>query len=293
MVEEFGKILSSSGEVMLKVWETRVTPKTRIFKRHFHTNFEIALILNGSGIYNTVSGDKEFSAGDIFVFAGNEPHFITRIDPPGLRALALQFAPEYLLEQSESIHSDSFSSLCFEHSPLFKSKIPKSEAEKLSEFLFQIKAELTEKNKGYRLGVRSLLNLFLISLIREHGYLAPVLTSGEDRRRMLTVLSYIDSHFTEAITLSEIANEISVTPNYFSTLFRSYFNIGLWDYISSKRIEKAIFLLSDTEKRLTVLDIATRCGFNSTANFNKIFKNKTGLTPSEFRRGKNLISIDR
>ena len=55
-----------------------------------------------------------------------------------------------------------------------------------------------------------------------------------------------------------------------------------WDYINIKRIEDSLTLLKSTN--LTVLDIATKCGFNSTASFNKIFKKTTGITPKEYRK---------
>lgn len=55
-----------------------------------------------------------------------------------------------------------------------------------------------------------------------------------------------------------------------------------WDYINIKRIDKAISLLSTTDE--TILNIATQCGFNNSANFNRIFKKITQLTPKQYRR---------
>ena len=63
----------------------------------------------------------------------------------------------------------------------------------------------------------------------------------------------------------------------------------LWDYISAKRINKAAQLLATETKTMNILDIATQCGYNSTANFNKAFKKITGMTPSEYRSNRNVM----
>ncbi|MBQ3064584.1 MAG: helix-turn-helix transcriptional regulator [Clostridia bacterium] len=52
-------------------------------------------------------------------------------------------------------------------------------------------------------------------------------------------------------------------------------------YITVRRIERAVGLLKTTDK--SVLEIATECGFNNTANFNKLFKNHTGTVPKAIR----------
>ena len=57
-----------------------------------------------------------------------------------------------------------------------------------------------------------------------------------------------------------------------------------WDYVNIKRTEYAKVLLNETDE--TVLSIALRSGFNNTANFNRIFKGVTAMTPSAYRRAK-------
>ena len=59
-------------------------------------------------------------------------------------------------------------------------------------------------------------------------------------------------------------------------------SVSVWEYIKIKRVEKAVGLLKTTD--LTKLDIAERCGFSSSSNFYKAFKNVTGKTPSEIER---------
>ena len=67
-------------------------------------------------------------------------------------------------------------------------------------------------------------------------------------------------------------------------LFRQVSDVTLWGYITDKRIGAAIQLLTDKHCNASMLEIATRCGFNNTANFNKAFRKATGSTPSQYRK---------
>ena len=65
-----------------------------------------------------------------------------------------------------------------------------------------------------------------------------------------------------------------------STVFKKYNGISLWDYITIKRVERAIELIRTTE--MTRLQIAAECGFQSPANFYKAFRRITGRSPQSF-----------
>jgi AraC-like DNA-binding protein len=105
--------------------------------------------------------------------------------------------------------------------------------------------------------------------------------------RIRPSLVYIDKHFTENISLEQIAAESGLSPCYFTRLFSQCFPMRLWDYVLSRRVDAAKRLLSG-EGDQTVLEIALNCGFHNTANFNRIFLRFNGITPTAFRKGGNL-----
>ncbi|MDX1301578.1 AraC family transcriptional regulator [Photobacterium sp.] len=92
---------------------------------------------------------------------------------------------------------------------------------------------------------------------------------------------FIQENFHRAISRDAIAKRFNITPNHLSRLFRQQGHMRFADYITWVRIERAKFMLKKYAFRLH--EVATRCGFQDVNYFYRVFKNKTGLTPSEYR----------
>ena len=96
-------------------------------------------------------------------------------------------------------------------------------------------------------------------------------------------------YICEELKLERLAEIMALTPNYFSHLFKKLNGITVCDYINAKRIEKATRILTSGSNKLTMLEIATTCGFNNTARFNKTFKKYRGFTPSQLKSDPKLL----
>lgn len=127
MINELGEI-STSGGVLLKMWEVIVPSGSRPLVRHSHIRFEITLITAGSGIYTV--GDKKYAIKpyEIFVFASNEQHCVTEVGKDGLKMINLHFEPRYLWGRSFDRLSNVNTNFCFQHSPNFENCIPADRA---------------------------------------------------------------------------------------------------------------------------------------------------------------------
>jgi len=86
-------------------------------------------------------------------------------------------------------------------------------------------------------------------------------------------------------TVQEIAEQLNLTPNYLSSLLKVHTGQSTQQHIHNKLIEKAKERLSTTD--LSVSEIAYELGFERPASFNKLFKQKTNLSPLAFRRSFN------
>lgn len=102
------------------------------------------------------------------------------------------------------------------------------------------------------------------------------------------VLSYIDAHYLEPISLDEIASACHISKYYLSHMFSDIKKQTVMQYIVNKRLDNARKLLDSTS--MTVEDIAFSSGFNNTSYFSRAFKEAYGVTPLCYRK-KNFDKI--
>ena len=105
--------------------------------------------------------------------------------------------------------------------------------------------------------------------------------------RLSMVLDYLDTHYSENITLEEAANIACFSKFYFTRLFKQYTNQTFYDYLSTKRIKAAEQML--IIPNLPITEISLKAGFSSLSSFNRTFKRLKGCSPSEYR---SLYSLE-
>ena len=96
---------------------------------------------------------------------------------------------------------------------------------------------------------------------------------------------YADGAYTESLTLSELGATYRKNEKYLGRLFKKEIGISFGDYVLSKRLKKAENLLKTTDEK--IIEIALECGFNNISYFNRVFKEKNGISPSEYRDSKS------
>ena len=94
-------------------------------------------------------------------------------------------------------------------------------------------------------------------------------------------LRYIADHYSEHLTLERVAEEVQLSPSYFSTLFRQIVGTSFREYLCKIRVEESKRLLLSTDYSLA--DIAISMGFPDQSYFSKVFKQIVGITPGKFR----------
>jgi AraC family transcriptional regulator len=96
------------------------------------------------------------------------------------------------------------------------------------------------------------------------------------------VVSYIEEHVSEPISLATLAHLARLSPYHFSRAFKQSFGVPPHRYHTNRRIELAKALLA--KRAFSVTDIGTRLGFSETSSFSAAFRKTTGLTPSRYHR---------
>ncbi|MDW7657229.1 MAG: response regulator [Bacillota bacterium] len=92
---------------------------------------------------------------------------------------------------------------------------------------------------------------------------------------------YIDAHIGESLSLEEMARIVYLSPVYFSKLFKTETGINFSDYVKKARVGRAIVLMQ--EIRYKIYDICEQVGYKNIRHFYKVFKQVTGMTPTEYR----------
>ncbi len=96
------------------------------------------------------------------------------------------------------------------------------------------------------------------------------------------VISYVNEHLAEALTIKQIADEFLISPSYLGTLFKKEMDMHFTEYVNKKRIEYAVVLLDSTTLR--VYEIVEKVGFLDKNYFLRLFKKYTGKTPGSIRK---------
>lgn len=94
-------------------------------------------------------------------------------------------------------------------------------------------------------------------------------------------IRYIHAHYTEELTLQEVADQVHISRNYFSLLFKKQTGRNFIDYLIHLRIQHARRLLGESDLR--VYEVAEQSGFGDVKYFSKLFRRMTGSTPQDYR----------
>ena len=91
-------------------------------------------------------------------------------------------------------------------------------------------------------------------------------------------------HLDENISLPKLASLLGVTTHQLSELLNIHKATSFYDFLNNLRHEESLRFLANDENELTIADIAYRSGYNNLNSFYKVFKEKTGQTPSQYKK---------
>ena len=106
-------------------------------------------------------------------------------------------------------------------------------------------------------------------------------SSQQDNPIIERAVAFINEHLSENISLEDTAQEVNVSPFYLSKLFKEEKNENYISYLSDLRMQKAQSLLRNP--RASIKEVSAAVGYNDQNYFSRIFRNKFGMTPTEFR----------
>lgn len=251
------------------------------YATHFHSDFELNMVLNTKG--KRIVGDsvEDFSFFDLVLLGPNLPHSWSGETIKGNRVVTIQFHKQFL--DFPLLNKKMFSPI--------KELLQKST--KGIQFLEEKNSPICKKilNLCKLTGFNASLEFFSILYDLAANPNQRVLTSSafdsesivreSKSRRISKICEYVNTNYMNPIKLSDIAAEVAMSDSALSHFFKKRTNRNLIDYINDVRIGYASKMLYETTHSIS--EVALFCGFNNISNFNRIFKKLKGQTPSNFR----------
>lgn len=269
---------------------TKAYPYTQYYMRkprkafhipvHWHDEVEIIYIQKGNiSIYIQ---EEVFHAkqGDLFFVNTGELHFMES-DDMGVEYYTLLFPLTFLSFQIEdALETEVF--LPLRQKKLLFPRLLNDVTEKIQvcKMIQELIAVNDKKETGYQLRTKILLLEMIEYLLKEKAFLQANFANNTDIQREL--ITFIQKHYTEKITLSMLAQEFHLSEKYVSWYFKEHFSISFMQYVLHLRMSKAKDMLVSTD--LSITEVALACGYPSVNLFIRNFKEVHGVTPLQYRK---------
>jgi len=254
---------------------------------HYHQEFELSFITEGSG--KRIVGDsvESFHPGDLIFIGPRIPHVWISGEMARTQHSGRTLESVYLLFNQVIL-------------PLGLTSLPEfkhvKRAIQLSERGMLIKGDTLNQVSNIMLqlpyqGRMKRLMLFYeilhiigtsesFTLLASEGYVKSKFETSNTR--VNNIHEFLMNNYREEINLEEIAELVHLAPASVCRFFKSATGQTLFNYLNKIKVDYACNLLMNTD--LNIVDISFDCGFNNLSHFNKQFKQITGKTPSQYRK---------
>lgn len=254
---------------------------------HWHSEVEFNYIICGEAEVRTTGHKYTFHNNEAFFINTNVLCAIDAI--PGRNPAVMDshlFHPVFLSGHFKSIFETKYLNPVLENKNIEIVEIrgKNNRQLKILTKLRQVSALQQQTNTEFQ--TRNLFSEIWLLLLEEIQEISdgrqPSRTINQER--LLTMMSYMHHHYTDKISLEDIAASASISKRECLRCFKSGINKTPFEYLMEYRLEKSARLLRTTD--LPIVDIAMQSGFSNSAYFGKLFKNIYQASPGAYRKSK-------
>ncbi|XXD09947.1 AraC family transcriptional regulator [Klebsiella sp. R445] len=243
--------------------------EVRYCEPHWHPAPELITVM--SGRFSIVVGQQnvELVQGDMVYINAEAVHSLCA-EEQGSSLVTVQFSPGLF----DELHTAPVLHWCTQGRS--KTVTDQQVYRRLSELL----AQLIDNQTPFQ---RIAMTYLLLDALVQAGEPAPHVESSLREEAMIKKgIDFINQHFDQPLTLSEVANHSGMSYSWFSRLFKKVSRHNFKEYLTLVRLNKARMLLRDT--RTPITDISHSCGFQEHKYLIAAFNKYCGLTPTEYRK---------
>lgn len=250
---------------------------------HWHDEIELIIIKKGQGFVHVDLIGYQIFAGDIIFVLPGKLHSITEDPGHTMEYENILFRKELLISEGEDLCANTFLNPlfcghlltdCYIHSSL-------SYYEEVQKVIGCIDEICSKQMTGYQLAVKSYLFQFFFIIISNLNKKAPQNAEHKKLDKLKLVIKYVEEHYSEPITLSQMAKLCFYSDSHFMKFFKQQMKESFVSYLNNYRLTIAVRLLTTTQ--ISIIEIANQVGFDNLSYFNRLFKRRYDITPKQMR----------
>lgn len=255
---------------------------------HGHEDFsELVIVLDGTAEHQVGNERYPIGKGDVFVINQDTIHgYHTAVN---FKICNIMFRPDLMFKPNSDIRQTAGFQALFVVAPHYlqnnhfysRLTLTLNAFEIVRQMTDEMLAEYHKQDMGWQSLLEALFIRFCVLLSRSYQEYRN--DTHSDILKLAAAIAYIEKHYTENISVSELALLSGYSERQLTRLFQSTFAVAPNRYITKLRMQKARQLLKDPA--CSIGEIAWSCGYEDQNYFSRVFRRETGFTPTAYRQG--------
>lgn len=267
-----GKFKKNDFSISETIEETTSNEK---FFLHEHDSYEILFFLEGDSRF-VIEGKNYFlESGDVVIVRKHEMHRVYHNSNARYHRVVLMVKPEFFTNYNCPNYETQFA-----HSQMGIGNRIKSDYVH-SSGLYDAFMRLKKYSGDYSLETEPVADAIVMEILYLINRIGKFSTSDVHDSQVEQVISYINNHYTEDISLETLENNFFLSKYYLCKIFRKATGLTIHDYISRKRLAKVRELRQNGK---SISDAAMLSGFSDYSSFYRAYKKLMGCSPKEVER---------
>lgn len=245
---------------------------------HWHNEYEMLGILKGRVEVKVRSESEILKKGDLMLINPNVFHAIKCMEGEENLCMIIQMHPDLFQEEEDSSYDIRF------YLDSTRDEIPACGFHHIFLRMSQVVYETIAEDKYAKFRARAQACCLIVDLLEYavHDFRLRESKTQDSKELIIEIIQFMEENLTEANIAELICKKFGVSRKTLDRTLKVVVGVTAKEIIENLRVEKARSLLKNSNKNMNyILDV---CGFGSEKTFYRVFKNETGMTPTEFRK---------
>ncbi len=249
---------------------------------HYHNSYEIYYLYAGERYYFIKDKTYHVTRGDLVLIRPYDVHGTTSYSKSGYDRFLINFESSFIEDFLSRFGGESLLD-CF-NQDRHLIKLGFKEQHLMERLFLTMENEQKAKEEGYETFLKTALVQLLLMINRSKDQLTEGVSKyiNSTHKIISEVAAYINTHYSENITLDTISERFFISPYYFSRTFKKVMRVPFAEYLNGVRIKEAQQLLR--RSRMNIAEIAAATGYKSSTHFGRVFKEIVGMSPIAYKK---------